>query len=85
MLADGLIAPSRLYVLAIDYIPDSMKICGKGSKSIAVFEAATITPAPSNVIDGIEVELPTVVLTTLLATAMILGWTLVNATLCSLY
>jgi hypothetical protein len=62
-----------------------MKILGKGSKSIAVFEAATITPEPSNVIVGIDVAEPTVLLTTLLATAMIFGWTLVNATLYSLY
>jgi hypothetical protein len=46
VFADGLIAPNRLYVFGIDYIPDNMKICGV--TSIVVFEAATITPAPSN-------------------------------------
>jgi hypothetical protein len=48
-----------------------MKICGV--TSIVVFEAATTTPAPSNVNDGIDVVLPTVLLVTLLATAIILA------------
>lgn len=60
-----------------------MKICGV--TSIVVFEAATTTPAPSNwrVTDS-DAE-PTVLLTTLLATAIIVGWTFVKDTLCSLY
>jgi hypothetical protein len=52
---------------------------------IATLDADVTTPAPSNVTDAIDVVLPTVLLVTLLATAIILGVTRVKATLYSLY
>ena len=44
VLADGLIAPSRLYVCAIFvYIPDNIKIFGKGADTVT-FAADVIRP-----------------------------------------
>jgi len=51
VLADGLIAPSRLYDCAIfDYIPDNIKIFGSGGKT-AFGSSFSIVTAASAIFD----------------------------------